>query len=82
MQNASAIRNVVTQYANIKGAYASTVLQGIAHFYADSGIITDAYAAHDAQLHETVIAALAAAADDTVDMEDVAVYAAQLEAAL
>lgn len=74
---ATAIAAVVAQYAKIKGAYAETVLQGIAHYYADSGIITDAYAAHNKTLHETVIAKLAAIAGD--DIEDAAVYAAQLE---
>ena len=74
---ATAIAAVVAQYAKIKGAYAETVLQGIAHYYADSGIETDAHAANDATLHETVIAKLAAIAGD--DIEDAAVYAAQLE---
>lgn len=73
------IAAIVAQYANIEGAYAETVLQGIAHFYADSGVETDAHAALDATLHETVIAKLAAV--DT-DIEAVAVYAAELEQAL
>ena len=70
---------IVAQYANIEGAYAQTMLQGIAHYYADSGVETDAHAANDATLHEAAIAKLAAV--DT-DIEAVAVYAAQLEEAL
>ena len=71
------IAELVKQYASIEGAYAETVLQGIAHFYADSGVETDAHAANDTQLHTTVIAELAAIA---TDVEAAAVYAAELEA--
>jgi len=71
------IAELVKQYASVEGAYAETMLQGIAHYYADSGIETDAYAANDAALHKTVIAELAAIAED---VEAAAVYAAELEA--
>ena len=71
------IAELVKQYASIEGAYAETVLQGIAHFYADSGVETDAHAANDAALHTQVIAELAAIA---TDVEAAAVYAAELEA--
>jgi len=70
-------QDIVKQYAIIEGAYAETMLQGIAHFYADSGVETDAHAALDATLHTQVIAELAAI---TTDVEAAAVYAAELEA--
>ena len=70
-------QDIVKQYASIEGAYAETMLQGIAHFYADSGVETDAHAAHDATLHTQVIAELA---EVTTDVEAAAVYAAELEA--
>jgi len=70
-------QNIVKQYACIEGAYAETMLQGIAHFYADSGVESDAHAANDATLHTQVIAQLAAIAND---VEAAAVYAAELEA--
>ena len=71
------IAEVVKQYVGVEGAYAETMLQGIAHYYADSGLETDAHAAHSADLHKTVIAELA---DITDDLEAAAVYAAELEA--
>ena len=70
-------QNIVKQYALVEGAYAQTMLQGIAHFYADSGVESDAHAANDATLHTQVINELAAIA---TDVEAAAVYAAQLEA--
>ena len=70
------IAKVVQQYANIKGAYAQTMLQGVASFYANSGIESDACAANNATLHKTVIAKLAAI---TNNIEAAAVYAAQIE---
>mgnify|MGYP000146575780 FL=1 len=69
-------QNIVKQYANIEGAYAQTMLQGVAHFYADSGVESDAHAANDATLHTQVINELAAI---TNNVEAAAVYAAQLE---
>ena len=70
------IAKVVQQYANIEGAYAQTMLLGIASFYANSGVESDAHAANNATLHNTVIAKLAAI---TNNIEAAAVYAAQLE---
>ena len=38
---------IVKKWANIKGDYCDTLLQGIAHYKCDSGIQTDAYSLAD-----------------------------------
>tara|TARA_Y100000389_G_C17243962_1_gene404603 strand:+ start:478 stop:735 length:258 start_codon:yes stop_codon:yes gene_type:complete len=70
-------QNIVKQYACIRGAHAQTMLQGIACFYANSGVESDAHAANNATLHTQVIDELAAI---TNNVEAAAVYAAELEA--
>jgi len=42
------LQTIVNKYANIEGDYSSTMLQGIAHYKCDSGILTDAYSVADA----------------------------------
>ena len=42
------LQTIVNKYANIEGDYSSTMLQGIAHYKCDSGIMTDAYSVADA----------------------------------
>ena len=42
------LQTIVNKYANIEGDYSSTMLQGIAHYKCDSGILTDAYSIADA----------------------------------
>jgi hypothetical protein len=41
---------LVNKYAHVEGSYESTMLGGIVHAYCDSGILTDAYSAEDAEL--------------------------------
>jgi hypothetical protein len=43
------VANVIAQYADVKGDYASTMLEGIWHGYCDSGILTDALSVKDAE---------------------------------
>lgn len=42
------LQTIVNKWANIEGDYSSTMLQGIAHYKCDSGIMTDAYSVDDA----------------------------------
>jgi hypothetical protein len=67
---------VATQYANIEGSYSCTLLAGIAHYMCDSGIETDAHAAHSDTLHREVLEKLFAI---TSDVEAAAAYAAEYE---
>ena len=45
-----AMQALVNKYAHVEGSYESTMLGGIVHAYCDSGILTDAYSATDAEL--------------------------------
>ena len=45
-----AMQALVNKYAHVEGSYESTMLGGIVHAYCDSGILTDAYSADDAEL--------------------------------
>ena len=45
-----AMQALVNKYAHVEGSYESTMLGGIVHGYCDSGILTDAYSADDAEL--------------------------------
>jgi hypothetical protein len=45
-----AMQALVNKYAHVEGSYEETMLGGIVHAYCDSGILTDAYSADDAQL--------------------------------
>ena len=45
-----AMQALVNEYAHVEGSYESTMLGGIVHAYCDSGILTDAYSADDAEL--------------------------------
>jgi len=45
-----AMQALVNKYAHVEGSYESTMLGGIVHAYCDSGILTDAYSAEDAEL--------------------------------
>ena len=38
---------IVNKWSNIEGDYSNTLLQGIAHFKCDSGIMSDAYSKED-----------------------------------
>jgi hypothetical protein len=40
---------LVNKYAHVEGDYESTMLGGIVHAYCDSGILTDALSAEDAE---------------------------------
>ena len=42
------LQTIVNKYKNIEGDYSVTMLQGIAHYKCDSGIMTDAYSVADA----------------------------------
>ena len=42
------LQTIVNKWKNIEGDYSSTMLQGIAHYKCDSGILTDAYSTADA----------------------------------
>jgi hypothetical protein len=46
----TAMQALVNKYAHVEGSYESTMLGGIVHAYCDSGILTDAYSADDAEL--------------------------------
>ena len=46
----NAMQALVNKYAHVEGSYESTMLGGIVHAYCDSGILTDAYSAEDAEL--------------------------------
>ena len=46
----TAMQALVNKYAHVEGSYESTMLGGIVHAYCDSGILTDAYSAEDAEL--------------------------------
>ena len=46
----NAMQALVDKYAHVEGGYESTMLGGIVHAYCDSGILTDAYSAEDAEL--------------------------------
>jgi hypothetical protein len=46
----NAMQALVNRYAHVEGSYESTMLGGIVHAYCDSGILTDAYSAEDAEL--------------------------------
>ena len=43
------LQDIVNKYADIKGDYEYTMLQGIVHAYCDSGILTDALSVEDAE---------------------------------
>ena len=45
-----AMQALVNKYAHVEGNYEETMLGGIVHAYCDSGILTDAYSAEDAEL--------------------------------
>ena len=45
-----AMQALVNKYAHVEGSYEETMLGGIVHAYCDSGILTDAYSADDAEL--------------------------------
>ena len=45
-----AMQALVNKYAHVEGSYEETMLGGIVHAYCDSGILTDAYSAQDAEL--------------------------------
>jgi hypothetical protein len=45
-----AMQALVNKYAHVEGSYEDTMLGGIVHAYCDSGILTDAYSAQDAEL--------------------------------
>jgi hypothetical protein len=49
-QQKDAMQALVNKYAHVEGSYEETMLGGIVHAYCDSGILTDAYSADDAQL--------------------------------
>ena len=42
------LQTIVNKYANIEGDYSTTLLQGVAHYKCDSGIMSDAYSVADA----------------------------------
>ena len=44
-----AMQALVNKYAHVEGSYESTMLGGIVHAYCDSGILTDALSAEDAE---------------------------------
>jgi len=46
----NAMQALVNKYKDVEGSYESTMLGGIVHAYCDSGILTDAYSAEDAEL--------------------------------
>ena len=41
------LNNILQKWFNIKGDYCETLLQGIAHYKCDSGIMSDAYSSKD-----------------------------------
>ena len=45
-----AMQALVNKYAHVEGSSEDTMLGGIVHAYCDSGILTDAYSAQDAEL--------------------------------
>ena len=49
-QQKDAMQALVNKYAHVEGSYEETMLGGIVHAYCDSGILTDAYSAEDAEL--------------------------------
>ena len=49
-QQKDAMQALVNKYKDVEGSYESTMLGGIVHGYCDSGILTDAYSADDAEL--------------------------------
>ena len=42
------LQKVLNKWKNIEGDYSLTLLQGLAHYKCDSGILTDAYSTADA----------------------------------
>ena len=44
-----AMQALVNKYKDVEGSYESTMLEGIVHAYCDSGILTDALSAEDAE---------------------------------
>ena len=42
------LQTIVNKYTNIEGDYSTTLLQGVAHYKCDSGIMSDAYSVADA----------------------------------
>jgi uncharacterized protein YfcZ (UPF0381/DUF406 family) len=56
------LQAVVDKYADVEGDYEPTMLQGIAHGYCDSGIITDGYSVECAERVSTYFTEQAQAA--------------------
>ena len=50
--------DIVDKWVARKGAYESTLLKGVWHYYCDSGIITDAFSVKDARIVDEKLAHL------------------------
>ena len=58
MQNLNKVQKnelavIVNKWSNIEGDYSTTLLQGVAHFKCDSGIMSDAYSKADVKYIKT-----------------------------